>query len=71
MVRKRARRNQSQPRGTRSETLEVLQPSLQLDGFAAAQRAQLAPQDSQRNPAERAPGSYVVCIDLAGDGDEE
>lgn len=71
MVRKRARRSQSQPRGTRSETLEILQLGLQLDGFAAVPRAQTAPQDSQGATAERAPGSHVICLDLVGDGDED
>lgn len=71
MVRKRARRSQTQPRGTRGETLEVLQLGLQLDGLAAAGRAQPAPQDSQAVPAERAAGSYVICLDLAGDGTED
>lgn len=71
MVRKRDRRSQPQPRGTRSETLELLQLGLQLDGYAAAERARPAPQDAQAAPAERASGSYVICLDLVGDGSED
>jgi hypothetical protein len=71
MVRKRDRHSQPQPRGTRSETLELPQLGLQLDGYAAAERAQPAPQDSKAALAERASGSYVICLDLAGDDSED